>query len=310
MSARQALQARRRRIQQGSRWAPDPLWQQSLFEPLERQHPAHWMQPSGCGSAAGEPHRRRRQPGPALQRRHRQSAHGAGKAISMPSTPSKRNSKPARGRHAPRLGTTSHGTTCSTPWPSKRRPFFDETMRIGRVFDLVNGEKVRAEFEREDRRHLARRGAPGERSSSTGCRQRRRRGAMSAEYLNRRSAQHAEQIVGQIGSEFEFNCQNLIASVGREAQRVSADTRRPRDGVVRWRSRQKRTGANGSGRGWRHWSARHPGRRASHHPARRDWLLSAGALAALGLRAALPRRKNWLKQQLRATGSMLCAQLC
>ncbi|MFO7631233.1 MAG: dynamin family protein [Caldilinea sp.] len=26
--------------------------------------------------------------------------------------------------------------------------FFDETMRIGRVFDLVNGEKVRAEFER------------------------------------------------------------------------------------------------------------------------------------------------------------------
>jgi hypothetical protein len=40
------------------------------------------------------------------------------------------------------------------------------------------------------------------------------------EYLNRRATQHAGRIVGQVGSSFEFNRQNLIASVGREAQRV------------------------------------------------------------------------------------------
>ncbi|MCB9118241.1 MAG: hypothetical protein H6640_00770 [Caldilineaceae bacterium] len=94
-------------------------------------------------------------------------------------------------------------------------------MRIGRVFDLVNGEKVRAEFEREV---IADTSRDVERQVSdlidwmVDKDYRQWRDVM--EYLNRRSAQHAEQIVGQIGSEFEFNRQNLIASVGREAQRV------------------------------------------------------------------------------------------
>jgi hypothetical protein len=40
------------------------------------------------------------------------------------------------------------------------------------------------------------------------------------EYLNRRAVQHSDRIVGSMTSSFEFNRQNLIASVGREAQAV------------------------------------------------------------------------------------------
>ena len=40
------------------------------------------------------------------------------------------------------------------------------------------------------------------------------------EYLNRRASQHADRMVGQVNNNFEINRQNLLTSVGREAQRV------------------------------------------------------------------------------------------
>ncbi|MCC9074680.1 dynamin family protein [Litorilinea aerophila] len=99
--------------------------------------------------------------------------------------------------------------------------FFDETLRLGRILDLVNAEKVRGEFERqvvgdtsrEIERHV------NELIDWLVDRDYRQwRDIM--EYLNRRATQHADRIVGQMGSDFEFNRQAMIASVGRAAQQV------------------------------------------------------------------------------------------
>lgn len=99
--------------------------------------------------------------------------------------------------------------------------FFEETMRIGRIFDLLNAEKLRGEFERQVMGDTSR---DIERQVSdlidwmVDKDYRQWRDVM--EYLNRRASQHAERMVGQVGSSFEFNRQNLIASVGRHAQQV------------------------------------------------------------------------------------------
>ncbi len=99
--------------------------------------------------------------------------------------------------------------------------FFDEMLRIGRILDLVNGEKVRAEFERQV---VADTSQQIERHVSDlidwMVERDYRQWHDVIDYLNRRATQHAEQMVGQVGSEFEFNRQNMLASVGRDAQRV------------------------------------------------------------------------------------------
>jgi len=99
--------------------------------------------------------------------------------------------------------------------------FFDEMLRIGRIFDLVNGEKVRAEFERQV---VADTSQQIERHVSDlidwMVERDYRQWHDVIDYLNRRATQHAEQMVGQVGSEFEFNRQSMLASVGRDAQRV------------------------------------------------------------------------------------------
>lgn len=99
--------------------------------------------------------------------------------------------------------------------------FFDEAMRIARIFDLLNAEKLRGEFERQVMGDTSR---DIERQVSdlidwmVDKDYRQWRDVM--EYLHRRATQHAERMVGQVGSSFEFNRQNLIASVGRHAQQV------------------------------------------------------------------------------------------
>ena len=99
--------------------------------------------------------------------------------------------------------------------------FFDETLRIGRIFDLVNSEKVRGEFERqviaETSRDIERH--VNELIDWLVERDYRQWRAVM-DYLSRRSTQHADRLVGQVKGEFDFNRQNMLASVGREAQKV------------------------------------------------------------------------------------------
>jgi small GTP-binding protein len=99
--------------------------------------------------------------------------------------------------------------------------FFDEAMRMGRIFDLMNGDKLRGEFEREVvgdtsrqiERHV------NELIDWLVDKDYRQWQAVM-EYLSRRAAQHTDRLVGSMTSSFEFDRQNLIASVGREAQQV------------------------------------------------------------------------------------------
>jgi small GTP-binding protein len=102
--------------------------------------------------------------------------------------------------------------------------FFDETMRLGRVFDLMNSAKISADFERAvvaDTAHEIERQVGDLIDWIVDQEYRQWRAAM--EFLNRRAAQYAEQIVGQVGGEFELNRQSLLASVGRQARAVVDD---------------------------------------------------------------------------------------
>lgn len=99
--------------------------------------------------------------------------------------------------------------------------FFDETLRIGRVFDLVNGEKLRAEFERQVVGDTSR---DIERHVSSLIDwlvdKDFRQWKAVMEFMNRRATHHADRIVGQVGADFELNRQNMLESVGREAHKV------------------------------------------------------------------------------------------
>jgi small GTP-binding protein len=99
--------------------------------------------------------------------------------------------------------------------------FFDETMRLGRIFDLVNSQKISLEFERQVMADTSRQieHHVNELIDWMVDKDFRQWRAMT-EYLNRRWAQHADRIMGQLGSTFELTRQGLLASVGREAQRV------------------------------------------------------------------------------------------
>lgn len=99
--------------------------------------------------------------------------------------------------------------------------FFDETLRITRVWELVNSEKIRGEFEREVvadtsraiERHI------GELIDWLIDKNYRQWRSVVA-YIGRRADQHAEHMVGSVNSDFELNRQALLTSVGENAQRV------------------------------------------------------------------------------------------
>ncbi len=99
--------------------------------------------------------------------------------------------------------------------------FFEETIRMGRIFDLLNSARLRAEFERAviadthqqiekevndlidwiiDRNY--------------------RQWQEVTQYLNRRAAQHGDRIIGDIGGAFDLNRKQLLESVGRAARDI------------------------------------------------------------------------------------------
>jgi len=187
--------------------------------------------------------------------------------------------------------------------------FFDDMMRIGRVFDLVNGEKVRAEFERNVIADTSREVEAQVSDLIDWLVQRDYRQWRDVmDYLNRRSTEHAHQIVGKVDSDFEFNRQSLIASVGREAQRV-VDSYDPETESLNLAQQVQNAlvqtaaveaGALGLGAILV----------AVLHTTLLDvtGLLGAGALAALGF-YVLPYRRNRLKQELRSGIDALRQQL-
>jgi len=101
--------------------------------------------------------------------------------------------------------------------------FFDDTVRVGRVLDLINTSKVKGEFEEKviaDAVH--------EIEVQVGelidwlVEHDFKQWQSVMDYLNRRAEQHQDRIVGQLGGQFEFNRRELLASVGRAAHDVVA----------------------------------------------------------------------------------------
>lgn len=187
--------------------------------------------------------------------------------------------------------------------------FFDSMLRITRVMDLVNGEKVRGEFERQviaDTSRQIERHVNELIDWMVERDYRQWRAVM--EYLNRRAGRHADRLVGQVSGEFEFNRQAMLAGVGREAQRVVDGYDREAESLKLAQEVQRaiiqtaavEVGALGLGALLV----------ALLQTTVLDvtGLVSAGALAALGF-YVLPYRRSRIKADLRARVNELRGQL-
>ena len=99
--------------------------------------------------------------------------------------------------------------------------FFDEVLRLTRVMELVNSEKLRGDFTREvvaDSSLQIERHVNELIDWMIDKDYRQWRAIM--DYLRRRAEKHTERMVGQINNDFELNRQNLLGGIGRNAQRL------------------------------------------------------------------------------------------
>ena len=177
--------------------------------------------------------------------------------------------------------------------------FFDQNLRITPVVELVNSERLRGEFER---RVLADTSRAIERHVNQLIdwlidRDYRQWQAVM-EFIERRSLQHTDQMIGRVRGEFDFNRQNLLKSIGAARRRSSTPTtarRRPSSWPRRCSGRSSRRPRSRPARS----TGRHPGRHPQHDLLDVTGILGASALAALGL-YVLPYRRQKVKAQLRA----------
>ncbi len=99
--------------------------------------------------------------------------------------------------------------------------FFDETLRLGRVFDLINTSKIRAEFEQKVVADAAQEVEDHVREIIDWLvEQDFKQWQRVIEYVNRQAEQHHDQIVGQVGTEFDHTRREQLASAQRSARGV------------------------------------------------------------------------------------------
>ena len=99
--------------------------------------------------------------------------------------------------------------------------FFDDSLRLTRIFELVNSEKLRGEFERRvvgDTSRQIERQVNDLIDWLVDRDYRQWQDVM--QFLNQRQMEHSEQMVGRAGGEFALNRERLLNSVGREANHV------------------------------------------------------------------------------------------
>ncbi len=99
--------------------------------------------------------------------------------------------------------------------------FFDETLRVGRVVDLLNKARIKEEFVRK---------VVGDTPQQIETRVNElidwlvaaelRQWQAVTRHVERRREHHAERIVGEVGGGFEYDRDRLLATVGRTAQRT------------------------------------------------------------------------------------------
>ncbi|MCB0186319.1 MAG: hypothetical protein KDE31_18755, partial [Caldilineaceae bacterium] len=187
--------------------------------------------------------------------------------------------------------------------------YFDEVLRLTRIVELVNSEKLRGEFEREvvgDTSRQIERHVNDLIDWMIDKDYKQWRAVM--DYIRRRANQHADRIIGTVDSDFELNRQNLLASIGRNAQRVADSFDRETESLKMAQEVQRavfqtaavEVGALGLGT-------------ALVLILQGVWLditgiLGASAVAALGL-YVLPYKRNQVKAQLRRQVAELRVQL-
>jgi len=99
--------------------------------------------------------------------------------------------------------------------------FFDETMRLARILDLVNKAKLKADFERHvvaDAPKVIDQRVTQVIDWMVSSDLRQWQAVM--DHLGRRRAEHADRIVGQVGGSFDYDRSRLLDTVGRAAQRA------------------------------------------------------------------------------------------
>ncbi|MEM7536129.1 MAG: dynamin family protein [Chloroflexota bacterium] len=188
--------------------------------------------------------------------------------------------------------------------------FFDERVRLTRILELANSEKLRNEFEHDV-------------VGDTSVQVERHVGELIdwmvdkdykqwqdvMDYLNKRSAEHEDRIIGRVGQNFEFNRQNLIEGVGQNAQRVVDSYDKAKESLKLSqdiRSAIVQTAAVEAGA---------VGLGTVLVIVLQTTLLditgvlSAGLLAAVGLLYVMPSRRNAIKRQMRTKLGSLRQQL-
>jgi hypothetical protein len=187
--------------------------------------------------------------------------------------------------------------------------FFDETLRLGRVFDLMNAERIRGEFERKAVADTPQR--IDERVSeiidwlvAADLKQWR---AVS-ERLDQRRAVHGERIPGPLAAELEGQRARLLETVGREARSTvdeydrEAEAARLAESVRSAVAGAALLGAGAVGLGTA------VSLLASSTAADVTGLMAAGSMAVLGL-FVIPARRARAKSELRARIEKLRARL-
>ena len=187
--------------------------------------------------------------------------------------------------------------------------FFDEMLRLGRVFDLVSQSKLKRAFERDvvaDLPKLVEKRVEEVIDWMVGSDLRQWQGVM--EHLERRKAHHADRLVGRVMGVFEHDRASLLESVRREAQRALESYDRDKESSRLAESVQVavagtaalQVGALGFGT--------LVTMLATTTMADMTGILAAGALSVLGL-LILPARKSAAKIELRAKVEDMRARL-
>ncbi len=101
--------------------------------------------------------------------------------------------------------------------------FFEETIRLGRFFDLMNASRLKAAFEKQVIADTPRRIEQEVDALVDWMVDRNyRQWQAITSYLNQRAQEHGDRIVGQVGGEFNLNRQRLLTSVSRAAREALA----------------------------------------------------------------------------------------
>lgn len=177
--------------------------------------------------------------------------------------------------------------------------FFDNTVRLTRVFHLIHTDQVRAEFEQTVIADAVQQIEAQVRDLIDWLVDRdfsQWQGVMA--HVNRRAEQHHDRIVGQVGGQFEHNRQERLASVERAAREAIASYDRTKEAAELAESVQRavaqtalvEVGAIGLGALLV----------AILHASMADFsgVLMAGAVATLGF-FILPARRRAAKKQLK-----------